>query len=130
MDSKGFPAMFASSPESNHVKHKEQKSASPPAAPAAFSRRRPGSLVALEKDQLQDALGLGKMKKPAAALEKAAKAKDKAGKAVALGKAAKAKGKVFKAAALGKAAKVKKPALEKAGKGESKKSDGQESRKP
>ena len=26
------PAMFASSPETNHVKHKEQKSASPPAA--------------------------------------------------------------------------------------------------
>ena len=115
MDSKGFPAMFASSPESNHVKQKEQKSASPPAAPVAFSRRRPGSLVALEKDQLQDALGLGKMKKPAAALEKAAGAKDKAGKAAALGKAAKVQDKVAKAAALGKAAKVKKPALEKAG---------------
>ena len=82
MDSKGFPAMLASSPESNHVKQKR-------------------SLVALEKDQLQDGLSLGKMKKPAAAVEKAARAKDKAGKAAALGEAAKAQDKVAKVAALG-----------------------------
>ena len=73
MDSKGFPKMFAESasgspPKQNGNDHSD---------PACFARRRPGQLAPLEKGDLQAALGYGNkcLKRPAAALEKASKAK-------------------------------------------------------
>ena len=73
LDSKGYPKMFGSSPEVSPMKGGEASSSAAP--PLAFSRRRGGGMVSLEKEELQDALGLASKKKPAL------------GKAAALGKA-------------------------------------------
>jgi hypothetical protein len=83
LDGKGFPKLFASSPEPSPQKAKA--SSSPPAPPLAFSRRRSGQLVSLEKEELQDLLGIAPKKKPALGKAKAV------GKAKALEKAKKHK---------------------------------------
>lgn len=71
MDANGFPVMFQSSEEGSPQKEQTVKAAAAPAT--SIARRRPGQLIALEKDELQAALGLGKpsLKRPAAALGKA-----------------------------------------------------------
>ena len=79
MDGKGFPKIFASSPEPSPQKAKASSSSAAP--PLAFSRRRGGQLTSLEKEELQDLLGIAPKKKPALgkakALRKAAAKKPK-----------------------------------------------------
>ena len=85
MGSKGYPTMFKDTPKSD-------KKTNLPVATPSISRRRPGNIAApLENGELQDALGFGSkgLKKPAAALGKAARqgiALEKAKKPAAVAK--------------------------------------------
>ena len=79
MDSRGYPKMFGNSEPPTPSKQ-GAKGIKPQTAPC-IARRRPGQMIPLEKGDLEDALGYDKkMRRPAAALEKASKAQPKKGK--------------------------------------------------